>query len=363
MRLSGLNNGASIMTSTPSSVNILSVVRAKAPGKLFWSGEHAVVYDSMAMLMAVEPGVTSDLFWVEQSGYWLEENGTVYYLDEDGLQALVTKLQFRYRDFVAGRRSIVGLLENSYQLVAYHVAQVLKRWPNLRQSPGIYLRWTWGLVPGCGMGGSASLLWSVTRVLVGAQCWDWKCYYDCLVDSENLQHGHTSGLDIMAQAEGGMHIYQTDGHGHWCTKPVSLNYPFCLVYTGTPVCSTGECVMWAATQFKKQPDLLLRGKQVVVSVIESVLNGDFEWFLFALKSNQAWLEELGVVPVKLQAFRKIVNRYGGVFKLTGAGAVRGEGGGVGLLLGDGDWEQMVNNFGYRVLPITLNESGVQLVSS
>lgn len=359
------------------------------------------MYHSPALLSAVLPGVVCTIAW-QDSGeeLCLEElwatsaaapprAATIarrhqLRLAFSELPALKARLAKDYTEFLLAESSTINNTAiasspklTSFELVAYHIAAMLEQWPQLRRGTSLTVTWQWQLRPGCGMGGSAALLWSITRGLVGDSPWCWKDYFAAVLASENLQHGHSSGLDLVAQALGNTSIYypvaQTslarDALAAWQPVPIDFQPPFKvqLVFSGTPLSHTGACVSAVKARLAAQPGLLDEGKASIVAAVAAAKAQDYAAFLEALKANEAWLEAINVVPAKVQRFKQAAAKLGGIVKLTGAGAVSGDGGGMLWLLsplGDAiNWEPLLHEFNYTLEPIDFHTQGVQLVAS
>src|SRR4029079_73044 len=110
------------------------------------------------------------------------------------------------------------------------------------------------------------------------------------LEAENMQHGHSSGLDLKICLQGGCVL--VDQHGQ---HPRALSrLPLFLVNTGTPVTTTGECVAEAAAHFRAAA--LLDELATVTRMMDAALAGnDFASLQAGIRCNHALLVRIGVV--------------------------------------------------------------------
>jgi mevalonate kinase len=182
---------------------------------------------------------------------------------------------------------------------------------------------------GCGMGSSAATILSIMQALshfLGLQITE-EALFKAALEVENLQHGRSSGLDLRLALNGGCLYVEKD-----VIEPRNLPpLPFYLVQTGQPQSSTGQCVSRVEPFFKQEA--LLNDFQSVTQAMDHALqHNEFNSLQEVIKINHALLNQIGVVPDKVQAFVREVEALGGAAKVCGAGAVSGEAAGTLWLL-------------------------------
>jgi mevalonate kinase len=80
-----------------------------------------------------------------------------------------------------------------------------------------------------------------------------------------------------------------------------------------------------------------------------------------MRENHRLLCRIGVVPQKVQQFVADVETAGGAAKICGAGAVRGQNGGVVLVMADFMPTTLASKYGYKVSPVRGDPLGTRIV--
>jgi mevalonate kinase len=133
-----------------------------------------------------------------------------------------------------------------------------------------------------------------------------------------------------------------------------------LVETGTPEATTGECVVQVKEQF--QHDLIWNDFEAVTNEVEKAVRENNSTLMRSLiRENHRLLCRIGVVPQKVQQFIIDVETAGGAAKICGAGAIRGQNGGVVLVLADFMPSSLAEKYGYNVSPVRGDPLGTRIV--
>ena len=216
---------------------------------------------------------------------------------------------------------------------------------------------------GSGMGSSAA---AITSVLTGL----------CVINGiklpaqemismarecENIIHGTSSGLDPATVITGGL-VKMINREFIPC--PVFENLDFMIINTGRPESTTGETVAHTKELFAENPHLLDEFTRISVSVEKALCDGNRKLLLESITENQMLLEKIGVVPEKTAAFARKAENLGTAFKISGAGSIRGDNSGIGLVFGaDGDRALQIENlcreYGYSLSPAGIHQGGIE----
>jgi mevalonate kinase len=332
-----------------------------APGKLILSGEHAVVYGKPALAMAVNryaiatatpqllPLISFDL-----SDLSYERGLTVLALDQ-----LKNHIKQKYQRFISGEFKIRDVLQKPMELAQFAFSLFLETL-NLTLTQGIKIRLQSEIPMGCGMGSSAATVLSVVHAIAHHLHINLppEIIYRLGLEAENMQHGHSSGLDLRVSLHGGC-IYVK---GQDFSKRAVPTVPMYLINTGMPETSTGECVSAVANHF--QASAIGDEFAAVTDAMDSALQQN-NWLevVSAVRANHELLTRIGVVPQNIQDFISEITTLGGAAKICGAGAVSGNKAGVVLALHEDKsiLDALCERYRYPIFPVVGEARGVHVV--
>ncbi len=308
------------------------IVQARAPGKIILSGEHAVVYGAPALVAAVARYTTVYFHPVKRSRSLRTALKGIAMGRQFPLSALNTlseKLDARFEAFSAGKLPVNNILQRPDDLMLYTLAQIAGRlpFPGANQqglpTPG-HLHTQSELPLGAGMGSSAAII-AATMVL-----------YEYLLDKpqtpsqrferirfcERLQHGKGSAIDAAAVTYGGI---------QWLAQrqPSAVSAQLSDWYwilSGIPESSTGECVAHVREHHANDTalwDAFSDCTRELHKTLEAQQSPEM-----VIKENQKLIERIGVAPQKTQHLINAIETSGGAAKISGAGSVRGDNGGI-----------------------------------
>jgi len=336
----------------------------RTPGKLILSGEHAVVYGNPALAMAINRYTETTVSGPTQAG---KKNILFNLLDFryhqehslPALQRLKQGIQDRYQQFLQGKYGIRDVLKEPFELMQFAVTHLIdNRKLNLPQ--GIEVRTTSNIPMGCGMGSSAAAV--VSSMFAVARFShldvDLESCYQLAWEAENMQHGHSSGVDVYLVLHGGCIRFQKGGLRE--SRPVPAR-EFILVNTGSPAATTGECVIAAAPKLKNNAPLLAEFEQVTNHIDRALQQNNSHLLADNIRHNHRLLIELGVVPEKVQRFIAEVEKAGGAAKICGAGSVHGESAGVVLVIADEDLSELIHRYQYQPMSIQGELQGARVI--
>ncbi len=334
-------------------------MKAIAPGKLILSGEHSVVYGKPAVAMAIDRSVTATIedtsdgqIAFEMPGVSERESFTMMALHDFKRRA-----QNNYRLFLEGKLGIRGVLHKPVDLFKFGFITLLDGL-HRKMDSGIVIKLKSSIPVGSGLGSSAAAVLSELRALGHYLRVDFRpdWYYEFSLESEKLQHGHPSGVDSYISLYGGCAAFQ-NGAARSVPLPRMKMY---LVETGVPEATTGECVVQVKEQF--QHDLIWNDFETVTTEVEKAVRENNSALMRSLiRENHRLLCRIGVVPHKVQQFVADVETAGGAAKICGAGSIRGENGGVVLVLADFMPAALAAKYGYKVSPVRGDPLGTRIV--
>lgn len=332
-----------------------------APGKLILSGEHAVVYGSPALAMAVNryATATASRQFLPFVSFDLSDFSYRDRLSISALRQLKKRVKEKYQRFVNGEFKIREVLHKPVELAQFALMLFFEML-NIKLTQGIKIHLSSDIPIGCGMGSSAATILSIVHAL--AHHLDvnisTETFYRLGLEAENMQHGFSSGLDVRVSLQGGC-LYLHEGDIQ--TRPVPT-FPMYLINTGTPQSSTGECVAHAATFFKTSTvgnDF----KNVTQAMDVALQTQNLIEMMNTIRANHALLCNIGVVPEAIQHFIREIEWIGGAAKICGAGSVAGNQAGM-LLVMTQDMPALTDlcmRHHYEIVPVVAETRGVHVV--
>lgn len=332
-----------------------------APGKLILSGEHAVVYGKPALAMAVNRYATATVTQglLPQISLHLADLAHRSRLNFGSLQQLKERIKYKYHRFIRGEYSIRQVLHKPFELAQFALG-IFTESLNLSLPHGVNIQVKSDIPIGCGMGSSAATILCVMhavskylQVPISPET-----LYQLALEAENMQHGHSSGLDLRVAMQGGC-LYI---HDQKIQTRIIPTLPMFLVNTGTPKTSTGQCVEQVASCFKSNQ--LADDFAAVTGAMDAALQQQ-TWpnVQEAIRQNHKLLTTIGVVPDKVQQFITEAEAMGGAAKICGAGAVAGDQAGVVLAMVEdkSNLNLLCARYGYNVMPIVGESRGVHAI--
>ena len=336
------------------------ILKTQTPAKLIISGEHAVIYGYPALSVAINRYMKATVRWKLPLHFSFHFMGIDFHRDVtlQALRNLKRKLKKQYYKYNLGYLSIREVLKKPFELSLFTFINVLDRLKN-KLSTGIDIVTNSNIPIGCGMGSSAasvvSLIYALTQFL--RIDFHLKDYLSLSVESENLQHGYSSGLDVYTVYHGGCLRYEK---GQFEKRP-NPDFPMQLVQTGFPKNSSGECVSHTA------PFFLHSGIGEDFSVITNTLDQALQThnnkqIKNCIRENHRLLQTIGIVPKKVNNFIIDVENLGGAAKICGAGSITGDNGGIVLVTTDTIITNLVKQYGYSIIPVQTDSQGTCVIN-
>ncbi len=312
----------------------------KAYGKIILSGEHSVVYGAPAIAINVPLFITGKIYNNPEIKVTFE--GQTKNFSVQSLLTTFDELNQKYQQYLNNTLT-EKILNSPWQLIEYLLGLWIKLYPD---KTNFHLEIELNNFPlGCGLGGSAAfitvILKSLSRFFL--KNFSTSFWFPLAKQAENLQHGKSSGLDLWVS------FYEK---ACWTEKgifkPINLSADknFYLIHTGQPKSSTGECVAAVTNLIKNRIPMFSK----ITKKIGHALQNKIDLKPLILQ-NHRLLVELNIVPKKVQNFIDKIEKRGGYGKITGAGSLEGEGGGIVIVwnINALSLKQLVNHFGYKIL--------------
>lgn len=300
-------------------------MQGRAPGKIILSGEHSVVYGAPAIATAIQLYSYIDYTPIKGSELIAEFVGIKVHSNHPiaKLSPLVAFLDRQFQKFVDGAIQVDKILNSPVQLVLYVLASQLPS-----HSLSAHFNGDSQLPIGAGMGSSASII-AAAVVLVEAinkKPLSPVERYQLVKHCERLQHGKGSLIDAATVILGGVVQVQEQS----VTKlPLRLDEHWYWLFTGTPQCSTGECVSFVAEHHGTDHALWQDFSACTESLISQLSTGSDP--SDTLLENQRLLTHIGIVSTRTQQLIATLKTRGAVAKVSGAGAYIGDSNGLLLV--------------------------------
>ena len=327
-----------------------------APGKIIISGEHSVVYGVPAIAAAIQMYSYIDYNPIKGSDLIAEFIGIKVHSNHPiaKLSPLVTFLDRQFQKFVEGAIQVDKILSSPVQLVLYVLASQLPT-----QSLSAHFNGHSQLPIGAGMGSSASIIAAAVVLVesINKKSLSTTERYKLVKHCERLQHGKGSLVDAATVILGGIVKVQEQQ----VTKlNLSLNENWYWLFTGTPQCSTGECVSFVAKRHAKDAALWQTFSQCteqMISVLQRAENPSD-----SIAQNQQLLEYIGVVSQRTASLVKTLHNRGGTAKVSGAGASIGDSSGLVLVYAeDTNADQLFSGLNMKYGKVKVDAQGARVV--
>jgi len=336
-------------------------MKIRAPGKLILSGEHAVVYGAPALAMTVNRYVTATAIQQAMPLISFDFSDLAYKngLTLTALRHLRARIHQQYEHFREGKCRIRDVLKKSHELAQFVFTFFLEG-VKRRRIEGVRIHLQSDIPVGCGMGSSAATILGVSHALAHFLQMEAspEFFLQMGLEAENMQHGHSSGLDLRICLQGGCVLAR---QGVLQARDIST-LPFYLVNTGLPLTTTGECVSQVAPLFR-DAGLIAEFAAVTERFDAAFSRHDFSAVRDCISENAVLLMRIGVVPKRVQQFIRDIENFQGGAKICGAGAVMGDRAGMVLVATDQPDALMdlSARYQYSVQPVTGEARGVHVV--
>jgi mevalonate kinase len=333
-------------------------LKTKAPSKIIITGEHSVVYGMPAIVTAINRFAYAEIVPKPSRRVSLQLADLKERVSStfSTLRQLKERLIENYRLCMNGSREISKVLQRPTDLFQFAMVCLFDMF-QLPLQKGFHMRVHSEIPIGCGMGSSAATIVSVIKALSLFLKLEIKpeWLYKLSIEAERLQHGFSSGVDSYVCLNGGSVHFQK-GTARSLVLP---NFSFFLINTGKPEATTGECVMQVAKGFKTSSIWQEFGH--IAKLLEEALGAANTSMLhYLVEANHKLLVQLGVVPNRVQSFISELSSEGIAAKICGAGAVRGNNGGVVMAFAKEPPIALCEKYGYQLILAQAEPQGAGL---
>ncbi len=335
-----------------------TIIKAKAPAKVILSGEHAVVYGQPALAMAINRYTHAQVSWSTPFHFTFNLLGIDFKqkMTLEALKRLKRQLKKQYQRFHRGHISIREVMKHPVELTLYTAMSVIEKLTH-KLPMGIDVDSHSNIPVGCGLGSSAACVVSMITALSHflELEMDIDDYIRLGIESENLQHGFSSGLDVRISYHGGCLFYE---NGLFSTRSLPT-FPMQWVLSGKPRSSTGECISHAKPFFEKTA-IINDFKATTIALDQAIRDNQLIDIHHCVQENHRLLKHIGVVPQQVAEFINHIEQQGGAAKICGAGSLQDGPAGIILVVGDLDIQELCQTFNYELMPIRGDSRGANV---
>ena len=281
------------------------MITVSVPSKIHLLGEHAVVYGKPALLAAIDRRIS------------------------------VTIAPSRIKQI----KGLQKYAKEVKQLLEILEREIQKR-TNIKKISPYSIKISSQIPIGSGLGSSAALSAGFAAALLSFLKipWDSKTIFDTAYAGEKFFHGNPSGGDLAIVIEGGLLWFRKDFEflktfSILPFKPRKNIKQFVLLNSGKPIESTKEMIEKVA-EFKSSSskavgNLFNSQEELTKQMAIALRDGSQDSLMECIRLGERNLEKLGVVGEKAQALIRMIEKLGGVAKITGGGGIKE---GSGMLL-------------------------------
>lgn len=334
----------------------------QTPAKLILTGEHAVLFGTPALSMAVNFLTQCDMTFSDEAqprelsfSINLNDYQSQHHFSFLEWHDQIIQIRSRYALYEKNSLAIQTVCRTPVDLVLLSLYFFDSIYPLKKGHWDIQIH---SKIPlGRGLGSSASVIISLLHSL-------YIQHQHPIIEEEILnlaqkvesfQHGHSSGLDTTTIFKGGLIRFQ---HKQPIEQLVMQNFHGWLIDTGKPDSTTGQAVSQVHQQFHHHHAIWQAFEATAFKIEQGWQASDAIQLKEGITENEQLLENLGVVPERVKAFIKRINQHPNkAAKVCGAGSIQGDKAGVILCLSHQPPTALCEEFGYSLLPITLNEQG------
>lgn len=241
----------------------------------------------------------------------------------ENLPAYANNIKNRYQAYQQQTHNIKTVLSHPADLIMMLIDNLTKE---KSLNTGLTFHIESNLPIGCGMGASAALIVACQTALCDLLSIDLSNAdrFTIAQTVEHYQHGKSSGLDVQLALNGG--TLEIQGQ-HKTPFTYHCNTLF-AVETGQPQSATGECVHHVTQRFQQDTKLWQAFAECTKTMKSALIKEDFQLLTCAMRENHQLLTKIGVVPQKVQRFISDIESAGQAAKISGAGSIKGEHGGM-----------------------------------
>jgi mevalonate kinase len=341
-------------------MKIMAKTQSVAPGKLILSGEHSVVYGNPALVMATNRYVTTTVQpqAASQITFHFPDLKGACNLTFEKLIQVKNRLRENYQRFIENHLNIGDVLQEPIELAQFVLSLLLEA-AGITSLKRMNINIQSDIPMGCGMGSSAAAILSMLSAIAHYLqiSLSPELFFNLAQTAENIQHGHSSGLDLLSSMRGGCLYVKKDTISP--RTPPAL--PLYIMNTGQPQVTTGDCVATVAPYFN-QTDIGNDFAAVTDAMDQAFQCNKMSDVITAIRENHKLLNTIGVVPLKEQQMIADIEQKGGAAKISGAGAVAGDKAGIVLIAMEDEnvLQKIARHYQQIIIPVQCESRGVRV---
>ncbi len=331
------------------------MLTVRTPGKMILSGEHSVVYGRPALAMAINRYTETTISGHHQTAptknILFNLLNFRYHQEQSlpALQRLKKNIQEKYQKFLQGQYGIRDVLKEPFELMQFAVTHLIDN-HKVQLPQGIEIKTESTIPMGCGLGSSAAAIVSAMMAVTHFSKLeiDIESCYQLAWEAENMQHGHSSGVDVYLVLHGGCIRFQKGGEKE--IRPIPRR-SFFLVNTGRPHVLNGRSGKFCSQILERRYALLDEFAEVTDRIDQALQRDDEKILIESIRRNHLLLDRIGVVPNRVKQFITEIEKRNGAAKICGAGAVRGDAAGIMLIVSSEDIADLAQKYQYELMSI------------
>lgn len=271
-----------------------NIGRAKVPAKLIISGEHAVLYNGLALTCAIN-------LWMN-----VEVRKTFRYsvVVEQDRKKTVVNLDDEFPE----NKMDNPLCEIYRQFLLFTECDIY----------GIKVKIDTEIPSRCGLGSSAALVVGMIKALDDLFQTHLSQYKITLLakNCENIFHGKSSGIDVQTILRKGIVSFDNGKVKNYRQKFNKI----CIIDTGKPQFSTKEVVDFVSKTNGRDSGLWENFCKITNGIEKNIFTKTKD-VNYLIDQNERLLEYIGVVSKKTADFIRLLKKYGIHAKVCGAGTI------------------------------------------
>ena len=330
------------------------MIQSKAPAKLILAGEHTVVQGHPAIVAAIEQYTVVTLQPTPFAAiHWEFEDLNYNYTQPiSELPQIRKNLDQRYHDFLEQKISIDKVLQHSSELAQYLLSLFTEAITNKH---GLHIHIKSDIPLGCGLGSSSALI--IGLISAVDQYYHLQLSPDDYLQlgrqTEHLQHGKSSGVDLQAAYYGGYLLVQEQKIlDRWMCQ-----LPLYIVNTGVAEATTGACVQHTKN-ILHHSSLGNEIAELTQQLYQALQPQNIPLIKTTFAELHRRLAHLGIVPTKVQEFIHTLEQHGAAAKVCGAGSIQGSNAGIVCIISETDPSEICHQFNYACQKVTICSQGV-----
>ncbi len=302
-------------------------IKSIAPGKILISGEYSALFGSPVISLSVCKNIKTSIKFINSKSS-IKLNVVILEIPSLSFKKkipmlnlfqMVREIDIRYNQFKQNQISVHEILPNKLDLVKYILGFYLSK---KTLNSDVLCIIESDLEMNLGLGSSASIIISLTLALVKLLKLNYseKEIKNIAHNIENLQHGHSSGVDVLTSLKGGiLKIYNTQ-----VTKlKVEENFfeKFFIIKLAKKE-NTSNTVKYVINHFAEEKELWNDFAKISLEIEQNLINHDLAKIIQNIKVNNLLLKKISVVSKKNQEIISQIEYYGGAAKISGAGSLK-----------------------------------------